>query len=91
MSDLNKIDIEIKKLNIVGVWGWDIKIDNCAICRNNIIDSCIECQANDTNDCTISWGVCNHVYHTHCISRWIKTKNICPMCSLEWELSKIEG
>jgi len=37
---------EIKKFNAVALWAWDIVVDNCAICRNHIMDLCIECQAN---------------------------------------------
>lgn len=40
----------------------DIIVDNCAICRNHIMDPCIECQANQTastDACTVAWGVCN--------------------------------
>lgn len=28
----------------VAFWSWDISVDNCAICRNHIMDLCIECQ-----------------------------------------------
>lgn len=48
-------------------------VDNCAICRNHIMDLCkikiffikigVECQAGDVkvdpNSCGVSWGVCN--------------------------------
>ena len=37
---------EIKKWSAVALWSWDITVDNCAICRNHIMDMCIECQAN---------------------------------------------
>ena len=37
---------EVKKWNAVALWAWDIVVDNCAICRNHIMDLCIECQAN---------------------------------------------
>ena len=37
---------EVKKWNAVALWAWDIVVDNCAICRNHIMDLCIECQVN---------------------------------------------
>ncbi|XVE70718.1 hypothetical protein DITRI_Ditri10aG0093100 [Diplodiscus trichospermus] len=33
---------EIKKWSAVALWAWDIVVDNCAICRNHIMDlSCM--------------------------------------------------
>ncbi|KAH9399848.1 RING-box protein 1 [Tyrophagus putrescentiae] len=37
---------EVKKWSAVALWAWDITVDICAICRNHIMDLCIECQAN---------------------------------------------
>ena len=31
---------------------------------------------------------CTHFFHEHCIKRWIKTKNICPLCKSELKLDK---
>jgi len=32
---------EVKKWHAVVLWAWDIVVDNCAICRNHIMDLCM--------------------------------------------------
>eukprot|EP01051_Picozoa_sp_SAG22_P018798 SAG22_NODE_3272_length_1816_cov_3.040186_3_plen_64_part_00 len=39
----------------------------------------------------IAWGACGHVFHMDCISRWLQSRNVCPICNNEWELTNSEA
>ena len=80
----------IQLVNVHGVayWNWNLQNEVCAICRNPIIDYCIECLSDETknqeNGCPISQGVCQHAFHHHCIEKWLNTRYSCPLCNVEW-------
>ena len=83
---------EVKKWNAVALWSWDVQVDTCAICRMHLMDLCVECQTNNPNatqeTCTIVWGRCMHPFHNCCITKWLKTRNVCPLDNREWEYDK---
>jgi RING-box protein 1 len=33
-----EVRFEIKRWAAVALWAWDIQVDNCAICRNHIME-----------------------------------------------------
>lgn len=87
---------EIKKWTAVAFWSWDQTNESCAICRNHLMEPCIECQGkNDNADvtqrphCPRAVGRCNHSFHLHCISTWIGTRNSCPLDNAEWSLKEV--
>ena len=66
-----------------------VAVDNCAICRNDMMEKCNECQGrNDggiNEECPVAWGICNHLFHGHCITRWLNTRSVCPLDNTEWQ------
>ncbi|GME96787.1 hypothetical protein B5S32_g1427 [[Candida] boidinii] len=82
---------EIKKWTAVAFWSWDRTNETCAICRNHLMEPCIDCAGKDSrNKCPRATGVCNHSFHLHCISQWIKSRNVCPLDNSEWEVKTVD-
>jgi hypothetical protein len=53
------------------------------------MDKCLDCGNTDGScDCISVLGVCGHGYHLHCISTWLKTKQMCPLDNNRWEYKK---
>jgi hypothetical protein len=40
-SWMAKWNTDVMQWNAVALWAWDIVVDNCAICRNHIMDLCM--------------------------------------------------
>lgn len=92
-SNNREMRFRVRKWSAIALWAYDITVDNCAICRNHIMDKCIECQSiqemrDIDENCSIAWGKCSHVFHMHCISRWLNTRQVCPLDNRTWEFKK---
>ena len=93
--------VNVKRWDTVALWRFSLDIDICPICRKSITDLCIDCQSdvaadydptNESHECKISFGVCSHTYHTHCIGRWMKNGNSkCCMCERDFETTCVKS
>lgn len=62
-------DISYKQLENISEFSECIcTLVNCAICRKKLNVECLNCHDN----CFISLGKCFHLYHGHCIKRYMK-------------------
>jgi RING-box protein 1 len=73
----------IKSIHLIASSHLNIENDICSICTYDLYDKCTDC-IDTNNKCISVLGKCNHSYHLHCIDKWIKIKNICPLDKLPW-------
>ena len=65
----------------------------CQLCKNKLHSYCNICMDKNHNEnnytCTIVTGDCGHVYHSHCIEKYISTGQYsCPIDMIMWNKSK---
>ena len=59
----------------------------CAICKRSILEASYETITNNRSiaqETEVSIGKCGHMFHSDCISAWLKTNNTCPIDKVEW-------
>ncbi|WVR03184.1 hypothetical protein IAU60_000175 [Kwoniella sp. DSM 27419] len=64
----------------------DDEDDVCGICQAAYEATCPECKV-PGDDCPLIWGECTHIFHMHCLLKWIDTessKQQCPMDRRPW-------
>ncbi|KAH8927243.1 RING/U-box, partial [Atractiella rhizophila] len=67
----------------------DEEEDVCGICRIAFDGCCSDCKV-PGDDCPLIWGECTHVFHMHCLLKWLNSpnsKNQCPMDRRPWSTS----
>jgi len=79
--------IQINRVHVRGYWNWNTHNSTCAICRNYIFESSLNSADNVNESCAVV-GACNHAFHYECISNWLKTRNVCPLCNNKWSYMK---
>ncbi|KAJ3153762.1 hypothetical protein HDU86_005095 [Geranomyces michiganensis] len=84
--------VTIKKWKAVAAWKWEVggvgDDETCGICYNAFDGCCPDCKV-PGDDCPLVWGQCNHVFHMHCIERWIskeQSREQCPMDRRPWRI-----
>ncbi|CAH3022576.1 unnamed protein product [Porites evermanni] len=74
----------------VATWRWVANDENCGICRMAFDGCCPDCKI-PGDDCPLVWGRCSHVFHMHCILKWLNSQlhqQLCPMCRQEWQFKE---
>ncbi|RHZ66645.1 hypothetical protein Glove_306g34 [Diversispora epigaea] len=83
--------VKIKSWNSVAIWKWDVPNEEvCGICRVAFDGCCSTCKT-PGDDCPLIWGECSHVFHMHCLLRWLATEGSrgqCPMDRKAWVTAK---
>ena len=83
---------KIVSWNATAFWIWDTSTNDCGICRNHMMNSCVECINKNNKEidsnCKIVTGECGCSYHYHCIDNWYKTNNNCPLHNTEWKYNQ---
>jgi len=85
MKDLKRIKSP-KSLKVVSFhpavyFKWKLE-DSCGICQMDFEYKCENCK--HPLNCIPCIGQCHHIFHEHCIDRWLKNENRCPVCRKDW-------
>ncbi|KAI8089208.1 anaphase-promoting complex subunit Apc11 [Halteromyces radiatus] len=80
--------VNIKSWTMAAYWSWDVDQDDvCGICQASFNATCPQCHV-PGDDCSVVWGQCKHVFHLHCIEKWLATTpgvTTCPLDRQPWK------
>ncbi|ORZ01741.1 RING-box protein 1a [Syncephalastrum racemosum] len=80
--------VHLKSWTMAAFWSWDVEnADVCGICHNAYDACCPDCTI-PGDECPLIWGECRHVFHLHCLMKWLGSSNsreICPMDRKPWQ------
>ena len=78
--------VKLNKMNLVANWSWQLgDNDHCTICMNPFECSCPQCKF-PGDDCPPIEGKCGHIFHLHCIYKWLDSgTDKCPLDREIWK------
>ncbi|KAJ2305436.1 ubiquitin-protein ligase Anaphase Promoting Complex [Coemansia sp. RSA 2706] len=83
--------VTVTRWRDVAGWLWDVPDDEvCGICRAHFDACCPTCKI-PGDDCPLIWGECSHVFHMHCLLKWLAAESSqqqCPMDRRPWITAK---
>ena len=83
MSEEKKSKFAIIEVNMLGKISENLNSEtHCSICRNHLEENSIYSETFNLNK--IEKGICNHLFHSECIKRWLTTSIRCPNCFKKW-------
>ena len=78
--------VKLNKMNLVANWSWQLgDNDHCTICMSPFECACPQCKF-PGDDCPPIEGKCGHIFHLHCIYKWLDSgTDKCPLDREIWK------
>ena len=78
--------VKLNKMNLVANWSWQLgDNDHCTICMSPFECACPQCKF-PGDDCPPIEGKCGHIFHLHCIYKWLDSgTDKCPLDRETWK------
>ena len=91
---MSKININLKKLDLVINWDFSGSNQECSLCRRQLISPSLQELNSDTKHLIIEgqviMGDCGHMFHKECITNFmINNCMLCPIDKTPWKTTKI--
>ncbi len=78
--------VKLNKMNLVANWSWQLgDNEHCTICMSPFECACPQCKF-PGDDCPPIEGKCGHIFHLHCIYKWLNSgTDKCPLDREIWK------
>lgn len=77
-------NIKVTDLELVALWNYNSKNKECLCKRSLHIPPVTQVEKKNLYRHNITFGKCNHAFHSDCINSYLKTYNTCPFDGLEF-------